>query len=438
MADPRHILVVGGSAAGLSTAEALRRFGFDGALTVLEAEAGGPYDRPPLSKQVLDGSWAPARAALFPAERLARIGFRHLTGVRAVSLDRRRRVVRTDVAGDIGYDELVIATGVAPRRLAGDRPPGTHVLRTMTDALRLREDLLRGGRLLVVGAGFVGLEVAASARRLGVPVTVVDPDPRPLAGRLGPAVAGRLLGLHAEHGVEVRPGIGVRRVTQDGLDLTDGTRLDGSAVLVAIGCRPSVEWLAGSGLDTGDGVRCDARCQAAPGVWAAGDVARWHHDGFGRPMRIEHRQHATEQAQAVARNILGAGAAFTPTPYFWTDHFDVRVQVAGFVPAGATLRPVEGDVTGDRFVALAEHHGRVAGVVAWNSAKAFTAHRRLVSERVGAATSARSWPADEVGVSGQRRKTSPPAPHERANQGGAVPGLRRCGQQPDVRNEEQS
>jgi len=383
MADPRHILVVGGSAAGLSTAEALRRFGFDGALTVLEAEAGGPYDRPPLSKQVLDGSWAPERAALFPAERLARIGFGHLTGVRAVSLDRRRRVVRTDVAGDLTYDELVIATGVAPRRLAGDRLPGVHVLRTMADALRLREDLLRGGRLLVVGAGFVGLEAAASARRLGLAVTVVDPDPRPLAGRLGPVVAGRLLGLHAGHGVELRLGVGVRRITRwggrpDGLDLSDGAHLEGSAVLVAIGCRPVVDWVAGSGLDVGDGVRCDARCQAAPGVWAVGDVARWHHDGFGRSMRIEHRQHATEQAQVVARNILGAGVAFTPTPYFWTDHFDVRVQVAGFVPADATLRPVDGDIAGGRFVALAEHGGRVAGVVAWNSAKAFTAHRRLV------------------------------------------------------------
>ncbi|MDQ7907455.1 FAD/NAD(P)-binding oxidoreductase [Phytohabitans sp. ZYX-F-186] len=390
MADPRHVLVVGGSAAGLSTAEALRRFGFDGALTVLEAEPGPPYDRPPLSKQVLDGSWAPERAALFPAGRLARIGFRHLTGVRAVALDRRRRVVRTDVAGDITYDELVIATGAAPRRLAGDRLPGVHVLRTMTDALRLRDDLLGGGRLLVVGAGFVGLEVAASARRLGVPVTVVDPDPCALAGRLGSAVAGRLLALHAGHGVDLRLGAGVRRITRsggrpDGLDLTDGTHLEGAAVLVAIGCRPVVDWVAGNGLDAGDGVGCDPRCQAAPGIWAVGDVARWHHDGFGRSMRIEHRQHATEQAQAVARNILGAGLAFTPTPYFWTDHFDVRVQVAGFVPAGATLRPVEGDIVQGRFVARAEHGGRVTGVVAWNSAKAFTAHRRLVPAFAGAA-----------------------------------------------------
>jgi len=382
MSEPRHVVVVGGSAAGLSAADALRRFGFAGSITVLDADVLAPYDRPPLSKQVLDGSWPPERAQLFPPERLTRIGMDYVGGVRALTVDADRRQLTTDSAGTIDYDELVVATGVAPRRIRGDSLVGVHVLRTLDDALSLRSALLAAGELIVVGAGFIGLEAAASARRMGVRVTVVDPDPKPGSRALGDRMARRLLDRHRARQVALHLGVGVAGLTSSrgavtGVDLTDGRHVPGRTVLVAVGCRPQTGWLEGNGLELTDGLGCDSYCRAAPGIWGAGDVARWHDVRTGRSLRVEHRQHAAEHGTAVARNIMGHGVDFTPAPYFWTDQFEVRLQVAGRL-ADASLTPVEGTLAGDTFVAHAVDGGRVVGAVAWNAAKSFTRHRAAI------------------------------------------------------------
>ncbi|HEY6762259.1 MAG TPA: FAD-dependent oxidoreductase, partial [Baekduia sp.] len=198
-----------------------------------------------------------------------------------------------------------------------------------------------------------------------------------------------LLALHAERGVEVRAGVGVAAVLGDahvtGVRLDDGAELPADAVLVAIGSEPNVEWLHGSGLTLADGVVCDEHCVAAPGVYAAGDVARWHHAGLGRDLRVEHRQNAADQGRAVARHILGERVPFTPVPFFWTDHFGVKVQLAGTIPPGAEEEVLEDDAERGRLVVAFTVAGATAGVVGWNAPDRVTAHRRELAARAVAA-----------------------------------------------------
>lgn len=394
MAGAGRVAVVGGGAAGLSVAESLRRFGFAGAITVIGDETGQAYDRPPLSKQVLTGSWQREQAALFPAQRMARIDAEIHTGVSATGLDVAAGRIELGENGSLGYDHVVIATGVAPRRLPGCCAAGVHTLRTYDDAMRLRADILEHRRLVIVGAGFLGLEVAASAREMGAAVTVVEPLPAPLASRLGAATAARLVDAHRRAGVDVRPATGVQALLADAtgrvgaVALTDGTEIAARCVLVAIGCAPAARWLEASGLNLADGVVCDEYCCAAERVWAAGDVARWFHRGLGISIRLEHRTNAAEQAAAVARNIAASVArphgdreyrAYTPTPYFWTDHYGVRIQMAGVIPADAAERLETGAAPDDRggsFVRTFSRDGVLLGVLGWNAAKAMMPFRR--------------------------------------------------------------
>jgi NADPH-dependent 2,4-dienoyl-CoA reductase/sulfur reductase-like enzyme len=369
------VLVVGASAAGLATVEALRRKGYEDRVTVLGAEAHLPYDRPPLSKQVLAGSWTPEQASLRTPDALSALDAEFVLGDPAARLDARARTVHTESGRTLTADAVVLATGLRPRTLPGqDRLAGVHVLRTLDEALALRAELTPDKRVVVVGDGVLGAEIAATVCGLGVPVTLAGPQPAPLAYQVGPLVAGLLAELHAARGVHLRLGAAVTglssldgRVT--GVRLATGEELSADVVVVAFGAAPATDWLAGSGVLCDNGVVCDSRCRAADGIYAAGDVARWHHEGLDVLLRLENRTNATEQAVAVAGNILGEDRPYTPVPYFWTNQFDARIHVHGTLSADAEVSIVEGDVRAGRFVAQYRRVGEVTGVLGWNMPK---------------------------------------------------------------------
>ncbi|MEQ3549750.1 FAD/NAD(P)-binding oxidoreductase [Pseudonocardia nematodicida] len=392
-----RIAVLGASAAGLAAAETLRTQGFDDELVIVGAEPHLPYKRPPLSKQVLDGRWAADRAFLRTAAEIEELDASWSLGVRAVGLDPAARRVTLSDRSVVEYDGLVIATGVSPRRLAhGHDLAGVQVLRTLEDAQAVGRELVAGRRLVIVGAGFLGCEVAAVARRSDVHVTLVDPLPAPMIRQLGSDIARHVAALHTSHGTEVRTGVGVRALTGvDGrvttVELTDGSVLAADAVLVAIGSTPNVGWLAGSGLSLTDGVDCDARCRAGTDIVAAGDVASWEHPGFGRRMRVEHQTNALEQGAAAARSLLGTEAEdFAPVPFFWSDQYDVKLQVYGAPHESATKRIVRGDPAEGRFAATYQHDGRLVAVLTWNMPReALGLREQLVAEMEGRGAAAR-------------------------------------------------
>ncbi|SDU59400.1 NAD(P)/FAD-dependent oxidoreductase [Jiangella alkaliphila] len=381
----RRVVVVGAGAAGLTAAESLRADGFDGDLTLIGAETHAPYDRPPLSKQVLAGTWEPARLELLSGQRYDDLRITRRLGTPATAADLARRTVRVDRA-DLPYDALLIATGVRPRTLPGAAGlGGVHVLRTVDDAVAFQAAALAAGRVVVVGAGFLGAEAAATLRGLGVSVTLVDPLPGPLVRQLGPAVSALVADLHTEHGVELRTGVTVAGLTSDvgrvtGVRLGDGTVVAADCVLVAIGCVPVTEWLAGSGLDLADGVGCDASCRAAPGVFAAGDVARWFHPALGETIRVEHRTNATEQAMAAARAVLGGDEPYAPVPYFWSDQYDTKIQAYGHLAGADRFAVASGSLAQRRFVALYGRDDRVTGVLGWRSPRELLRARALVAD----------------------------------------------------------
>ncbi|MFG3338307.1 NAD(P)/FAD-dependent oxidoreductase [Glycomyces sp. NPDC048151] len=374
------VLVVGASAAGLATAEALRRKGFEGRVTLLGAEPHLPYDRPPLSKQVLSGDWEPERARLRPESMLSDLDIELALGEAAVGLDAAKRLVKTERGRDLSADAIVIATGIRPRAFPGSTGlAGVHLLRTLEDAALLRAELSASSRLVVVGDGVLGAEIAATATKLCLPdrggsVTLVGPQAAPMEMQLGGDMAKALAALHIEQGVDLRPGVGVDSLVEadgrvSGVRLETGEVLPADAVVVSIGSVPVTEWLAGSGLRIENGVVCDAQCLAAEGIWAVGDVARWDHVGLGRSLRLENRTNATEQAGVVAANILGEGVPYAPVPYFWTDQFNVKIQVYGLPSLHAETEVVEGDPADGRFVARCSENGRVSAVIGWNMPK---------------------------------------------------------------------
>lgn len=373
MTNLPSVVVVGASLAGLNAARALRRAGYDGALTLVGAESHPPYDRPPLSKQVLAGEWAPERTSLGSAGD-DELDLRWHLGRAAVGLDPRARRVTLDDGSELSYDGLVIATGAAPRRLAATGPiGGVHVLRTLDDSLALKADLDLGPhRVVVVGAGFIGAEVAATCRGLGLPVTLVEPLPVPLGRVLGPEVGDTMAAVHREQGVDVRLGLAVDALEGgarvERVRLSDGTTLEADVVVVGIGVIPATGWLEGSGLPLDDGVRADPTCRVAPGIVAAGDVARWHHQGYGESVRVEHWDHAIAQgAHAAATLLAGDGAEpFTPVPWFWSDQYDRKIMLAGRTQGADEVCIVEGSLAERRFVALYRRGDRVAAVLGMN------------------------------------------------------------------------
>ncbi|MBB5915470.1 NADPH-dependent 2,4-dienoyl-CoA reductase/sulfur reductase-like enzyme [Nocardia transvalensis] len=391
----RHtdVLIVGASVSGLSTAEALRRNGFDGKITLLGAEPHLPYDRPPLSKQILSGAWRPERTLLRPPRMLADLNLELLLGRPATGLDVASRTVHT-AAGAITAETIVIATGSTPRTLPA--PPGLrglHVLRTLDDALALRDDLAVSGTVVVVGEGVLGAEIAATARQSGREVTMTGLLHAPMVTQLGDLAAGRLADLHTGNGVRLRLGVGVDGLTDrggevTGVTLASGETLPADLVVVAIGAVPVTDWLAGSGLTLENGVVCDAECRAAEGIYAVGDVARWHDLTADAAIRLENRTHAAEQAGVVAANITGAERPYRPVPYFWTDQYTTKIQVHGTITPDAEAVVVDGDPATDRFVIRYERAGTATAVLGWNMPKQARMQRQQLVDRQRPATPA--------------------------------------------------
>jgi NADPH-dependent 2,4-dienoyl-CoA reductase/sulfur reductase-like enzyme len=391
----RRIAVVGASLAGVRATESLRAEGFDGDIVLVGAESHLPYDRPPLSKQYLTGAWSADRLPLRPRSHYDDLGIELRLGTAATGVDLQTRRMDLADGSEVAFDGLVVATGAAPRTLRAEALAGVTVLRTLDDAAELRQSLAGrdDARLVVIGGGFIGLEVAASARSMGVHVTVVETADRLLA-RVDDRLAGETVeSLHREHGVEFRMGVGVSgvrgSVRVESVVLTDGSTLVADAVVVGIGATPAVGWLAGSGLRLDDGVVCDSACFAAPRVVAAGDVARWYDARSGRLTRHEHWTNATEQASRAAANLLhgpDGAVPYLPVPYVWSDQYGLRFQTAGELSGSAEHRR-EGDTGSPRFVTRHLTDGRLTGVVGMGMNREFIAHRRqLVAahEAIGA------------------------------------------------------
>ncbi|GAA2789741.1 NAD(P)/FAD-dependent oxidoreductase [Saccharopolyspora taberi] len=383
----QHLVVVGASLAGLRAVEGARDAGFTGDITLIGAEPHLPYDRPPLSKQFLAAEEEPALPVLRDRAGYAEeLGVRLRLGSPARELDAERRVVSVD-DDEIGYDALVITTGAGPRWLpgAGDLA-GVHALRTVDDARAVRRALDGGARTVVIGAGFIGSEVASSARGRGLPVTVLEAQPTPLVRAIGTELGSVCAELHRAHGTDLRCGAQVAGIEGDGrverVLLSDGSSLPADLVVLGLGATPSTAWLRGSGLEIDNGIVCDdSLATGVPGVHAAGDVARWHNPLFGRRMRLEHWTSAAEQGAHAARNaVTGAREPYSVVPYFWSDWYGTRIQFAG-VPDADEVE-VFGDVDGRRFVALYRSDARLTGVLAVNRPSDIVKYRSLIRKSV--------------------------------------------------------
>ncbi|CAN5418256.1 FAD-dependent oxidoreductase [soil metagenome] len=391
-----EVVIVGASAAGFSVADTLRREGFDAPIAVVGDEDEPPYDRPPLSKEFLSGAWPSEKLALKSDTALSGLGLDLRLGVRADSVDIDARHVQLSDGSRLKYADLVIATGVRARTLPGAvGVAGVHSLRTLADARALRAGMFPGARLVIVGAGFLGAEVAAVARGLGADVTLLSDTDAPLSDVLGSELGELLIGVHRAHGVKIRTGVTasgfvVRDGQVSGVRLADGGVVEADTVLVSIGSIPNTDWLAGSGIPIGNGVLCDEYCRAAPHIWAAGDVASWHHVGFGERLRIEHRTNAAEQGMAVARNILAGDrpAPFVPVPYIWSDQYDLKIQIYGLPRGAESFTITDGSLDDRKLVGLYGRGGRVRAAVGINMIRPLRTARALVAANAELATAA--------------------------------------------------
>ena len=359
------IVIVGGGLAAARTAEQLRRSEFSGRITIVSDETHLPYDRPPLSKEVLrkevDDVALKPRAYYDENDIVLRLGSA------ATGLDTAAQTVTLADGTVLGYDELVIATGLVPRRIpAIPDLEGIRVLRSFDESMALRRHATEAQRAVVIGAGFIGCEVAASLRSLGVDVVLVEPLPTPLAAVLGEQIGGLVARLHRDEGVDVRTGVSVAEVRGQGhvdtVVLSDGTELTADLVVVGIGSRPATEWLDGSGVAVDNGVICDeAGRTTVPNVWALGDVASWR-DPTGHQARVEHWSNVSDQARVVVPAMLGQDVpSAVVVPYFWSDQYDVKIQCLGEPEATDIVHLVEDD--GRKVLAYYERDGVVVGVV---------------------------------------------------------------------------
>lgn len=382
--DQLGLVVVGGGVAGLRVVQTVRQEGYSGPVTLLGAEPWLPYDRPPLSKQVLTGDMALDATDYHPAAYFSDdLGVDILLGLTATGIDQERRRLLLAGGEELPYRALVVATGSRPRRLPFVSPAdGVHVLRTRDDADRLRTDLARAGRLAIVGAGFVGAEVASSASSMGVEVTVVETAPTPLVRAVGAVVGAELARLHTDAGVRLVCGKAVTgflgRDRVEGLTLDDGSVLEVDLVLVGVGVVPDVEWLQDSGLPLDDGLACDRHLVASPGVYGAGDAVSWPSARLGRRARSQQWTTASDQGRHVGR-LLVRGAeetgAFDHDLYFWSDEYGSRIQGFGATAGEAVVLrrdPVRGS-----FLAGFRAGSELTGAVAVNAPREFAAVRKL-------------------------------------------------------------
>ena len=428
----RSVAIVGGSLAGLRAAETLRSDGFSGTIHFIGEETRLPYDRPPLSKEVLGDKMEVANAGLISQEAFDALRLELHLGKRAVGLDAERKAVLLASEGEAGSSEageaaesggatsegaaageeitadgIVIATGSRPRKMPGTEGiGGVYTLRTLEDCLALKAEFATGPKVAVIGAGFIGAEVAATARGLGLDVTVIEMLATPLARVLGDTLGQVMADLHRDNGVDLRLGVGVNEVVAgDGgrvasVELSDGTSIAADVVVVGIGVIPNTEWLEGSGLEIDNGVVCDETLLAAPGITAAGDVARWPNRRFGETMRVEHWDNAIEQGIAAARRLLAGGwgqsgggeagsgesgssksgeaVPFTPVPWFWSDQYDRKIQLAGRSSPDGRVEIVTGSLEERRFAAIYEREGKLVGVLGMNRPRHVMQYRQLI------------------------------------------------------------
>lgn len=386
--------MVGASLAGLRVCESLRSEGYDGRLALVGAEDRLPYDRPPLSKEVLGGQKDPGFAELTRPDELAGLDLEISLGSRARRLVPDEHRVELEDGRSLGYDRVVIATGARPRNLpiAGTDLPGVHLLRTIEDCLAIRAGFGGSPRVVVIGAGFIGCEVAATAAGLGLDVTVLEFLPTPLYAALGEDVGRIVESIHRDGGVAMRCGAaaaelrGADRVEE--VVLEDGTALPADLVVIGVGVQPETGWLEDSGLVLDNGVVCDERLQAVgrPDVLAVGDVVRWHHPGLGRNVRVEHWTHASESGSFAAGQILGRhaggdGDVYDPVPYVWSDQHGQRIQILGLPEPGDRAHVVHGAPGERKLVVVYEGGGRLHAAVSFNHPGRLMRYRPLLVER---------------------------------------------------------
>jgi len=385
-----RIVIAGASLAGVRSIETLRQEGYDGEIVALSAENQMPYDRPPLSKQFLTGKWEEDHFSL------RRQGFEDLNvdwrlGLRATALDPSDKTIALSNGQSLHYGGLFIATGSSARSLPfGAGLAGVHRLRSLEDARALKADLAKAKRLVVIGAGFIGMEVAASARQLGLEVAVVEALPTPLLRGLGETLGKNIGQRFQDYGVSIHCGIGLKSFVGEshveGVELADGNRIDADVVLVGIGAGPVCEWLEDSGLQIANGIQCDATgATGLPDVVAAGDVACWLDPRRGEPVRYEHWTSAVEQSPVAARRLLaGEGQVddLEPIPYVWSDLFDLRLSMMGEPSQGDEMHISHGELEGERFLALMGRDGRLVGAVGLKRPRQVNACRNLLAQGV--------------------------------------------------------
>jgi NADPH-dependent 2,4-dienoyl-CoA reductase/sulfur reductase-like enzyme len=366
--------------------------GYSGRVILVGAEDELPYDKPPLSKQFLAGEWEADRVRLIDADEAKAHQIELRLGASAIALDLAHRRVELANGEAVGYDSLVVATGSSPRPSPWPMTSRSHELRTLGDSRRLRSALDQKSPIVVVGAGFIGSEVAAVMHHQGHHVTIVDPLAAPIGRLLGPEVGARFAEIHRRHGVETRFGIGVAGLREESggntqVELSDGETLQAGAVVIGIGVAPNTSWLESSGLAVDDGVLCGSDCRAADtdGVFAVGDVARWYHADHEEHVRVEHWTNAVEQATTVAHNIIHPDTPrdYRPVEYVWSDQYDWKIQIAGRPSVCERFEIIgDADVDPPRFaVVYRTTDGSIGGAASVNWARAMVSARRLLATR---------------------------------------------------------
>ncbi len=385
-------VIIGASIGGVRTAQALRAANYQGRIILIGDEDVPPYDKPPLSKSLLAGVSAQSDITLLTEQDADASDIHVHLGRRATHLHLSRDEVELDDGERLGFDHLVIATGARARPSPWGQPDGMHVLRTLEDSQRLSADLARGGRLVIVGGGFIGAEIAATARTLGLTVTIVDPCAVPMERVLGTQIGERFIRLHESNGVAALFGVGVEEITgRRGafrVELTNGCILDADYVVVGIGALPNDDWLTSSGLQIDDGVVCDEYLRApnAPNVFAVGDVCRWQNPRHDRLTRVEHWTNAVDQAIIVGNNITRPDdlIACAPVEYVWTDQYDWKVRVLGVagIAENRIVDVIGEDTRTGRFAALySPDGGALSGMVIVNWPRALIAGRKALAQR---------------------------------------------------------
>jgi len=379
--DP-GLVIVGASLAGITCAQSLRAEGYTKKITLIGDEKYLPYNRPPLSKQVLSGKWQATQTNIDSAEKFAELALEFSLGENAIALDVSSKEVKTNTR-TLPFEDLVIATGASVRKL-----PGTggmrrvHVLRTIDDALGLREALAGIKSAVVVGAGVLGSEVISALSEYGIHTTVIDRMATPQLPLTGGQFASRVNDLFIEHGVVTKYGVEINSVTEQetgiSFDLSDESKVSGEIAVVAIGCIPNVGFLAHSGLDISNGVLCDSNGLAAPHIYAAGDVARWHNSVTGKSLRLENQTSAIEQGLAIGKFIATGESSPTTHPFFWSEIFGNKILMLGNLETDIPLTIMHGSPSDNRFVAATISNGVTTGIVGWNMPREFRQSRAMM------------------------------------------------------------